>query len=468
MPIIIKLKDLSGKLGAEASQPSKKPGKVIKFDVSDLPVNLTEDDVAEDFAVCYVDKLRFDHTIKKWLEWNGACWSVNETGLAFDYSRRLCRKHRRAETKMASKKAAEGVEHMASRDPRLAVKSDIWDQAPLLLGTPGGTVNLKDGLLREADPQDFITKLVAVTPAPKGATCPVFQKFLEEATGGDKELQTFLQQWAGYCLTGLTTEQALLFIYGPGGNGKSLLLKVLSGIMGDYAKNAAPGTFAATLHRRHLTELAMLQGARLVTTSETETGQKWSEVRVNELTGGDPITANFMRGDHFTYQPKFKIMIAGNHKPGLSTVNDAARRRFNIVPFMHKPKKPDPALAAKLQEEYPAILRWAIEGCIDWQQKGLVRPSVVNAATAEYFDEQDLFGRWIEEKCSVGLGQKGSPTKLYESWKQFALANGEEPGTATMFGTRLPERGYIKKKSGTTNYLGIAVKSELPDLSNQI
>jgi putative DNA primase/helicase len=93
----------------------------------------------------------------------------------------------------------------------------------------------------------------------------------------------------------------------------------------------------------------MLDGPRFVGMSETEKGQRWSQARINQLTGGDPVSANYMRQDHFTYVPKFKLMVVGNHKPQLGTVNEAAKRRFLIVPFLHKPKNPDKALGANLK-----------------------------------------------------------------------------------------------------------------------
>jgi putative DNA primase/helicase len=121
-------------------------------------------------------------------------------------------------------------------------------------------------------------------------------------------------------------------------------------------------TFTASNSDRHPTDLAMLRGARVVTAQETEEGRRWAEARIKALTGGDPITARFVRRDFFTYTPQFKLVIVGNDKPLLRSVGDAERRRFNIVPFTHKPTKPDPELPGKLRDEWPAILRWAIEG----------------------------------------------------------------------------------------------------------
>jgi putative DNA primase/helicase len=267
-------------------------------------------------------------------------------------------------------------------------------------------------VLQPAVREHFVTKLTSVTPAAT-ADCPLFRKFLAETSAGDEDLQGFIQRWAGYCLTGDTSEHALLFIYGPGGNGKGVLKNIITEILSDYATTAAMDTFAASKHYRHRTELAVLDGARLVAVSETEQGQAWSETRINQFTAGDLVAANFMHKDQFTFRPQLKLMIIGNHKPKLRTVNDAARRRFNIVPFVQKPKEEDMKLGEKLVPEYPAILRWMIDGCLKWQKHGLARPDVVGKTTAEYFEEQDLFGRWIEERCTCGAGLQASAAELY-------------------------------------------------------
>jgi putative DNA primase/helicase len=137
----------------------------------------------------------------------------------------------------------------------------------------------------------------------------------------------------------------------------------LAGILKNYAEAAAMETFVASGSDKHPTDLAMLNGARLVTASETEEGRAWAEARIKQMTGGDPIKARFMRQDFFEYIPQFRLLLVGNHQPTLRNVDDAARRRFNIVPFIHKPPAPDRDLEAKLRAEWPGILRWMIEGC---------------------------------------------------------------------------------------------------------
>ena len=170
--------------------------------------------------------------------------------------------------------------------------------------------------------------MTAVAPA-KTATCPRWLQFLDETTGSDAELVRFLQQWCGYSLTGITREHALVFVFGGGGNGKSVFLNTVTGALADYAVTAMQ-TFTASHSDQHPTDLAMLRGARLVTVSETEEGKAWAEARIKQLTGGDPISARFMRQDFFTFTPEFKLTIIGNHKPG-----PAKRRRGSASSVQH-------------------------------------------------------------------------------------------------------------------------------------
>ena len=369
---------------------------------------LTEDSTALAFTDRYRDRLLFDHDLGMWFVWTGTRWEHERTCLAFSWARDLARelaKNMPERMRLIPSKAsfAGNVERFARADRAFAVTSDIWDSDGYLLGTPAGTVDLRTGELREAQPDDFITKATAVAPA-ETAHCPRWIQFLHEATNGDQRLIDFLQQFAGYALTGDIKEHALLFVYGDGGNGKGVLLNTIASVMADYAVAAAMETFVSSSTDKHPTDLAMLRGARLVYASETEEGRGWAESRIKQMTGGDRIRARFMRQDFFEYLPQFKLLLIGNHQPNLRNIDDAAKRRFNIVPFTHKPAAPDPDLIAKLHGEWPGILRWLIDGCLAWQRVGLVRPPVVTEATAEYFEEQDTIRHWIEERCNTGKG----------------------------------------------------------------
>ena len=431
-------------------------------------VELSEHGVALRFAALRQDTLRYCHTAGAWYIWTETHWAKNETRLAFHWARQLTASlnaDAEFKTRMLTGKAAfaGAVERFAAADEALAVTAAAWDPDPWLLGTPGGVVELRTGCLRPAQRSDMLTKIAAVTPVPS-IDCPNWLAFLADATGQDQELIRFLQRWFGYCLTGITNEHALLFVYGPGGNGKGVLLVTIAGILAAYAATAAMDTFAASQGDRHPTDLAMLRGARLVMTTETEEGRAWAEARIKALTGGDPITARFMRQDFFTFTPAFKLTISGNHKPALRNVDDAARRRFNVVPFVQKPTKPDPELPEKLKAEWPGILRWMIEGCLAWQRDGLARPQSVLDATAEYFAEQDVLAQWVEECCELDKQFGTTSGELFGSWRTFALSRAEEPRNAKWFATMLERQGFRRGKDCQQfrgrGFLGLRVTPE--------
>jgi putative DNA primase/helicase len=464
----------SGILEPRFNPTTKKPS--VDFSATAVPLPpandnfrlalVTEDAAAERFAELYEGKLHYCHSTGAWFEWDGTVWKKNDTKLAFHWARMLARELAAGQSPKDQKAIqktsfASGVERFSQADPRFATTIAAWDKGSFKLGTPKGTVDLSTGFLAPANPADRITKLTAASPS-STAECPRWRQFLDECTGGDTALIRFLQQWCGYCLTADTREHALIFVFGSGGNGKSVFLNTVSGILGDYAVTAAMDTFTASKSDKHPTDLAMLRGARLVTASETEEGKPWAEARIKQMTGGDPISARFMRQDFFTFRPQFKLTIIGNHKPVLQNVDDAIRRRFNIIPFERKPLQPDRQLETKLKAEWPGILRWMIEGCRDWQANGLVRPESIVKATEAYFTDQDLLGQWLEEKCDVDQSdaKRWYPAgELFISWKDYAAEAGEPVTNVKAFGEALVRRGFLRERRNSgRGYLGLRLK----------
>jgi len=410
---------------------------------------VSEDAVALAFAHQFQSTLRFDHDAGRWYEWDGIRWRPDRTARGLHYAREIGRRMGEGKRQMCKAAVAKGVETFCRSDPALAVTSDEWDQDVWKLGTPGGVVDLRTAELLPPDPTYRITKLTGATPAP--GKPQRWLSFLDEATGGDQEVIDFLQEWCGYGLTGDTREHALLFAYGGGGNGKSVFINTFAKLLGDYAVTAAMETFTAARGERHSTDVAMLQGARLVTASETEEGRAWAEARIKQMTGADPITARFMRRDNFTFTPQFKLTIVGNHAPVMHNVDEAMRRRFRIAPFDHRPKRPDRQLEDKLVEEWPQILAWMIEGCLRWQDKGLGHPAAMKAATEAYFEDQDILGQWINQECETGSSNWDTVADVFASWAKFAKANGEEAGSAKGFGSALVKRGFRRGQATDRN-----------------
>jgi putative DNA primase/helicase len=313
--------------------------------------------------------------------------------------------------------------------------------------------------LREHKRSDHITK---ITGTVAGGQCPQWHKFLSRIMAGDGDLVAYLQRVVGYALTGSTREHALFFGYGTGGNGKGVFLNTLTAILGDYAAVAPMETFLFSHQERHPTDLAGLRGARLVCSQEVEEGRRWAAVKIKALTGGDPISARFMRQDFFTFQPQFKLLLAGNHKPGLAGVDEAWRRRMHLIPFTVTipPDERDPQLFEKLKPEWPGILQWAIEGCLLWQQHRLCPPAPVQQATEAYFEAEDALERWIEDRCAVDRIYFGAVATLFADWKSWSEAAGEYTGSRKRFSQALESRGFTPERGtgGERGFRGIALR----------
>jgi putative DNA primase/helicase len=281
------------------------------------------------------------------------------------------------------------------------------------------TVDLSTGTERPSDPKDRITKISAVRAADPGTPHPMWDAFLKRVTNDNQDLIGFLQRFLGYCMTGDTFEHVLLFLYGTGANGKGVFVNTIIGIMNDYAVVAPMELFMASKHDRHPTEIAKLRGARLVAAQETEKGRRWDETKIKALTSEDKLTGRFMRQDFFDFKPTHKLIITGNHKPSLRSVDEAIRRRFLLVPFTVTipPKERDPKLAEKLRPEWPAILRWMIDGSLEWHRGGLTVPDVVRTATDSYFDDQDTMAQWIDDWIVRDLYSFTPTAELFQNWK---------------------------------------------------
>jgi putative DNA primase/helicase len=327
------------------------------------------------------------------------------------------------------------------------------------------TFNLRTGESHAPRPSDYITKKASCCCAEPGTPHPVWTGFLERIAP-DPELRAFLQRFIGYSLTGATTEHKFVFAYGTGANGKSTFINTVAAILGDYATVADVGTFIAAAGERHPTDVAKLHGYRLVVAQETEKGRRWDETKIKSMTGGDKMTARFMRCDFFDFVPKFKLWIVGNHKPRLDNVDEAMRRRMLLVPFTVQipPKERDTELPKKLKAEWPAILRWALDGCLEWQRIGLAPPEIVTKATDEYFEDQDTVKQWLED-CTIGGDFAFTPTsQLFTSWREWCVARNLHPGTGNAFSDALVDRGYARKKGtgGVRGFNKLALKPVSP------
>jgi putative DNA primase/helicase len=447
--------------------------KVIRFPKHHDGDPLTEDALALRFSERHENELRYVATKAQWFKWDGMRWRPEATCLAFDLARDSCRAdtetYGNGKPPAVTAQMVAAVERMAKTDRRQAATLDQFDADEWLFNsaTEGDmvtaqTFDLQTGSGRPPSPSDYITKKTACAAAPPGTPHPIWSAFLGRITAGDVDLQAFLQRFMGYCCTGATDEHVFVFAYGTGANGKSTFINTILKIFGDYGTVADVGTFIASNHERHPTDMAKLHGARLVVAQETQKGRRWDEAKIKTMTGGDKITARFMRQDFFDFIPTFKLFITGNHKPRLENVDEAMRRRLLLVPFVAQipPEERDPELPEKLKTEWPAILRWCLDGCGEWRRIGLAPPDLVTEATKSYFDDQDVLREWLDD-CTEDRGPFAftTSTQLYASWKQWCDDRGLAPGTVKALSDGLTDRGCVPKRTNRgRGFQGLVLK----------
>ena len=400
----------------------------------------------------------------RWIRWAESQWREDETTLAYDHARAIVREQAKTAAKTAAIRIASAhtvaaVERLARVDRRIVMAASAFDADPDVVNAGGQIVDLRSGATRPITREDFCLKCTAVAPA-DAAACPMWLAFLDRIVNENRELIAFLQRWLGYCLSGRVNEEVLLFCYGTGSNGKTVFINTVTNIFSSYGQTAPMDMFMYSHHEHHPTELARLVGRRLVTANETTKGRRWDEAKIKNLTGSDKIAARFMRQDFFEFDPTHKLMLAGNSKPGLMSVDEAIRRRIALAPFeVQIPKdERDLELAVKLRAEWPGILRWMIDGAASWYANGLQIPDAVRIPTNEYLDDQDTLRQWVEERTRKDPRATTRSRDLFADWSAWCDKLNLSPGTEKALVEDLKKLGWTHfRKAKSRGFVGVAL-----------
>lgn len=437
---------------------------------------------AERIYDAYGGFIRYSYTDKRWLYYDTRKWCMDTTGeieraaeqaiKALDadepmYARaaELDDEDGDGEGKKLYKAYLAHKKYSRSNRGKKAMLDELRHKIPIspmqtdidgmLLNTPTGIFDLREGVLRPHDPEAYITKIAHVEYDPT-ATCPTWERFLDEIFGGDTDLINYVQRAVGYSMTASTVEQCVFFLHGSGSNGKSTFLSIVREMMGDYTVNIQPETIMVKNSPGGAnSDIARLKSARLVTTVEPNEGARLNEGLLKQLSGEDPVTARRLYGDEFEFIPQFKLWMATNHRPLIRGTDDGIWRRIKMIPFTVQipDEKKDKHLAGKLRRELPGIFNWAIDGCRKYQESGLQEPRSVRGSTMEYRKDMDAIQQFIDECCE----QSGEcpAVSLYSAYSDWAKRNHQYEMNNNVFGRKMSER-YVKQKTRNgAVYIGI-------------
>lgn len=438
---------------------------------------LTDLGNAERFAEQHAPYVRYCWAMKTWLVWTGTNWAPDDTGHVYRLAAATVR------SIYAEASEAEGSDQrrqigdwaktseartrldallaLASSQERIAVGADQLDRNQWLFNCRNGTINIRTGRLQTHDPDDLITRCSPVH-FDSDATAPTWHAFLNQIFAGDAELMRYVQRVFGMCLTGDVSEQYLFICHGDGANGKSVLLDIITYVMGEYAGQAAPHLLVSSKHAEHPTELADLQGRRLVVASETEANAPLRLQLVKRLTGDGRIKARRMRQDYFEFPRTHKLFLVTNNKPRVAELSEAVWRRLRLIPFLVTIplEDRDPKLLERLKDEAPGILRWLVEGCRAWLRDGLGEPAAVSAATTAYREESDPLGDFLADCCELSANAWTSFKELRDVYADHCQATGAQPLGKNKFAEALSRHGCVSGRvSQQRGWHGIALAS---------
>ncbi len=343
------------------------------------------------------------------------------------------------------------IVRVAQTEPGIPVLNSALDADPWVLNVKNGTIDLRTLNLRPHCREDLITKLAPVNYRP-GARLDLWERFLDQITGGDGDFQEYLQRLSGYQATGDTSEEVFFFFYGPGGSGKSTLVRGWTMVLGDYAATADFETFVKRAGGGSpRNDIARLDGRRMVVSIEVDEGRELAQGIVKTITGGDTVSARYLYKEFFEFVPTFKLDLVANDPPGVDPDDSAMWRRLRVVPLDNVVPEEDRKPWVKLVLTDPdiagsAILNWMLEGCRKWQAGGLGEAIAVQEATKDYRESQDILGEFFDEYCTMGPGLQVRSADLYSTYTKWAQLSGMFPLSPNAFGRKLRKKGFTPGK----------------------
>ena len=419
---------------------------------------------AERFVREHGANLRFNHTTGKWQTWNGKVWEEDAQNRCVELAKKTVRAmvngivHSDDESlpvsglKWAARSSnvtrLNAMLSLAQSDPTVSTIHTDWDSHEDIFNVQNGTYALDGDLFRPHSRSDLLTKISPAAYEP-AAVAPSWSSFLIKIFAGDPELISFLQRAVGYSLTGRTAEQCLFFCYGTGKNGKSVFLETMKILFGQYWQKAPESLLMMKAQEGIPNDVARLQGARFVVSSEIAEGRRLNEARLKDLTGSDTITALYLHQEFFEFCPTHKFWVAGNHKPIISGTDEGVWRRIRLIPFSviipECERRPISDLLEDFRAELSGILNWALEGYRQYKIIGLQPPAVVCNASAGYRQEMDVLGQFLGEHCVIGLSNLTPSKDMYERYVQYCQASGDHPKNNRLFANLLKERGFTMR-----------------------
>lgn len=459
------------------------------------------------FVSSFKNKLIFDHAQALWFEFKGHSWTPCEIEEQLERVERLVEIYAEAAKRQYFRKStatragkekeadqAEAKERLflkkiaklqrrlhrknvlalaAAGEGSLGISGKEWDSKPLLLPCVNGILDMETGVFRDGQPGDFILKYCPVPWEGFDAPATRWEAFIIEILG-DSQKAAFFKRLLGSFITGIVTEAAFPVLWGPGRNGKSVLLETLAYVLGPLAGPVQSELLMQQKHPRSAAapspEIIALRGLRMAWASESDEGRRLNSGKIKWLTGNDTLVA---RGPYdrrmVVFRPSHNLLLITNFRPTGNPQDFALWARvislrfpysFVDTPTKENERLRDPQLGDELKRESPGILAWLVSGYFDWLEKGLSPPPSILTETSEYRQVDDSIGHFLKECCLEHPDYLCRASALHEAYTNFCEQEGfKQRGKKTFF-QYLAESFTKDKDRNGIYYSGLCLKSD--------
>lgn len=284
---------------------------------------------------------------------------------------------------------------------------------------------------------------------------PKWEKFLDEVMEpGDsvtdpearrierEKKKRLLGEYAGACLLGRATKyQKCLVMDGKGGNGKSVITKVMLGMFSsDAISSVAPQDWS------HKFRLVMLVGKRLNVAAELPEKEILEGDVFKQVIAGDELSVEEKYGKPYNVRLHAGHLFSANELPHARDLSEGFWRRFMVLTLEQRfdnRKNVDIDLPERLlQEESGGIAAWCLEHAAMLEQSGgaFTMPSTSVTRKEEWRHASNPLDQCIAEIINKDpeAPQSSMPTtQLYEIYSAWCKRRGHSSLAVAKFSRRL-------------------------------
>lgn len=471
--------------GCEGCEYRGKFKSPITLGIRGTPAPVPEDQGQQDapgdiangrmFASAAKGHFIYNTTLRAWMQFRNGVWRLCERGEEVHAAKKVAARALQRATDMLRDRGGDDPavkrmmasalrlqkEHalhamlrLATSEPEMSKAATDFEADPCKLNCLNGVVDLNTGFLLAHDPAMLCSRQVQAGYR-RDAECPRWEQFLSDVFGDSATVES-LQRFVGYSATGLVSEEKFVFAFGHGANGKSVFANVLRSVFGTYCATAPASMLEVQTNTGGpRDDIARTAGARLIFANETNEGRAWDSQAIKTLVSTEVVSARYLYGSYFEFQPTAKIIVRGNHKPRVQDTGDGMWRRIDLWPFERQfaEEERNPRLSDELIQERDGILRWIVDGCLMWQRDGLKQSPRIRAASAAYRKECDLVHQWLDERCTLSADARHERTALYSSFRQWTTECGLHPPSSQKFNRAMEERGFRVVASNGQRFL---------------